>query len=129
MHNRLQSSLAIIFAVSCLAAVSCLISACSFPPRIYRMDIRQGSDITPEMIAKLRRGMSKEQVQEILGTPPLTHVLDTNRWDYYYYLKPGMGGPKIERHLSVFFSHGRVTEWSQRDTSEPPKKSKKKHGK
>jgi outer membrane protein assembly factor BamE len=95
-----------------LLGLSCVtLTACHFPPRIYRMDIRQGNLLTEEMICKLKKGMSKEQVRDILGSPALTHTLDKNRWDYYYYLKPGSGDPIIEKHFTVYFNNEKLVNW------------------
>jgi len=88
--------------------VGVTLTACTFPPRIYRMDVRQGNYITPEMINTLKVGMSKEQVLTLLGTPALTHFLEQERWDYYYYLKPGNGDPITEKRISLFFKGQKV---------------------
>ncbi len=110
--SRMQYFLRIFFITS-LALLCLNFTACSgFPPRIYRIDIRQGNDISDEMVARLRVGMSKEQVIGILGSPTLSHALNTNRFDYYYYFKPGMGGDIVEKHFAVFFKGGRVIRWS-----------------
>ena len=47
----------------------------------YKMDIQQGNVVTSEMLLKLRPGMSKSQVQFIMGTPLLVDSFHTNRWD------------------------------------------------
>jgi outer membrane protein assembly factor BamE len=88
------------------------LAGCTFPPRLYKPDIRQGNCISEQMISQLKRGMTKAQVQEVLGTPVLNHCLNTDRWDYYYYFKPGMGnGPTVEKHFTVFFKNDRVAGW------------------
>lgn len=94
--------------------ITCLgLAGCPFPPRIYRMDIQQGNAVSPEMIQALRKGMSKDQVQDILGTPALQHMLNTDRWDYYYYFKSGKTDQEIEKHFTVFFQNGHLTHWQQ----------------
>lgn len=58
-------------------------SGCSsFSP--YKMDIRQGNYITPEMRKKVKVGMSRQQVSSILGSPLVSDVFHANRWDYIY---------------------------------------------
>lgn len=58
-------------------------SGCSsFSP--YKMDIRQGNYITPEMRKKIKVGMSRQQVSSVLGSPLVTDVFHANRWDYIY---------------------------------------------
>lgn len=98
-----------------LLGLPCLgLTACtSFPPKIYRMDIRQGNIITPEMICQLKVGMSKSEVQDILGSSAISHALHRDRWDYYYYLKPGNGDPIIEKHFTVFFKGDRLSHWRE----------------
>lgn len=109
MHSWLR-----IIMVAALGFLCLELSGCSFPPRIYRMDIQQGNMLTPEMTGRIRKGMSKDQVQDILGTPALTHSLNTNRWDYYYFFKSGTKKHKEERHFTVFFRNGCVTHWETR---------------
>lgn len=77
------------------------------------MDVMQGNEITEEMIKNLRVGMSKEQVNEMLGTPTLVHTLDTERWDYYYSLVPGKRGKIVEKHFTVFFRNGHLQRWTR----------------
>jgi outer membrane protein assembly factor BamE len=50
----------------------------------YKMDIRQGNFVTPEMRERLKVGMSHNQVRALLGTPLVTDVLHPERWDYVY---------------------------------------------
>ncbi|MGJ8619964.1 MAG: outer membrane protein assembly factor BamE domain-containing protein [Methylophilaceae bacterium] len=53
----------------------------------YKMDIQQGNVVTSEMLLKLRPGMTKSQVQFIMGTPLLVDSFHSNRWDYFYQLR------------------------------------------
>lgn len=88
--------------------LSCLgLAGCPFPPKIHRIDVRQGHYITPELVAQLRNGMSKESVIEIMGTPTLCPI-NNDRLDYYYYLKPGCGTAIQQKHLVIFFVNDRV---------------------
>lgn len=68
-----------------------LLAACSSLPSIphlspYKMDIRQGNYITPEMREKIKIGMTRQQIRYVLGTPLLNDVFHQNRWDYIYRL-------------------------------------------
>jgi outer membrane protein assembly factor BamE len=107
MRRWNQSIISVVLAVSCLGLISCS----GFPPRIYRMDVQQGNAITADMVSSLKKGMSKAAVQDIMGTPALTHSLNANRWDYYYFLKPGDGSKIIEKHFSVFFKGDHLVNW------------------
>ena len=61
-----------------------LSSGCSYVPHIpgvtpYRIEIQQGNFISPDMLAQLKPGMSKEQVRLVLGTPLLTDIFHAER--------------------------------------------------
>jgi outer membrane protein assembly factor BamE len=72
------------------------------------MDVRQGNFITREMVSNLRVGMNKETVLQLMGSPSLNHFFERDRWDYYYYLKPGNGDPIEENHLIIYFKANQV---------------------
>jgi len=80
-----------------------LLSGCS----IYRMDIQQGNYITEAELSQLRVGMSRGQVQELLGTPLLADDFRQNRWDYVFYLKQG-GNISKRSGVTVFFDQNGV---------------------
>jgi outer membrane protein assembly factor BamE len=68
----------------------------------YKMDIRQGNYVTPDMREKLKVGMTKAQVRFVLGTPLVNDAFHGNRWDYLYRLKHA--GKEIEKqNLSLYF--------------------------
>jgi outer membrane protein assembly factor BamE len=66
-----------------LVLLSPLLSSCG----IYKMDIRQGNLVTPDMREKLKVGMTKQQVRYVLGTPMINDAFHGNRWDYSYRLQ------------------------------------------
>ena len=53
---------------------------------VYRQDIPQGNFYKPEDIAKLREGMTREQVAFVMGTPMIRDPFHPNRWDYVLYV-------------------------------------------
>ncbi len=68
----------------------------------YKMDIRQGNFVTPDMRAKLQLGMTKAQVRYVLGTPLIGDIFHANRWDYAYRLE--YKGKVVEKqNLTIFF--------------------------
>lgn len=68
----------------------------------YRIDIQQGNFVSKEMVAQLRPGMTKEQVRFVLGTPLLTDMFHSDRWDYEFYLIK-RNGEVVSSQVSVFF--------------------------
>jgi outer membrane protein assembly factor BamE len=89
-------------------ALSLLLPACAETPGItshltpYRIDVRQGNMVTQDMVAQLKPGLSRDQVRFILGTPLVTDMFHTDRWDYVYRFKPGRGEVE-QRRLVVYF--------------------------
>ena len=72
-------------------------------PSCYTPPVRQGNYFDQETIAQLHPGMTKQQVQRLLGTPLIADPFHKNRWDYYY--QYGKGGNIAEqRHVALFFS-------------------------
>src|SRR3989338_2790290 len=89
-----------------LVLLSTLLASCSYisSPVLspYKMDIRQGNYITPEMREKLKLGISKQQVRYVLGTPMVSDAFHGNRWDYIYILK--QHGEVVEKQrLTLYF--------------------------
>lgn len=89
------------------------LAGCSNTPDIasrlspYRIDVRQGNYVTQEMVAKLRPGMSRDQVRFVLGTPLVNDMFHADRWDYVYRFQPGRGEVQLRR-LVVFFEDGKL---------------------
>ena len=51
---------------------------------LYRPDLRQGNFITQADLNRLKPEMTKYQVQEIMGSPALSPVLNLEQWNYTY---------------------------------------------
>jgi len=90
-----------------------LVAACSSAPGLtsrltpYRIDVRQGNFVSPEMVAQLKLGQTPDQVRFILGTPLLTDIFHADRWDYVYRFQPGHGKVQ-ESRVTVYFKDGKL---------------------
>lgn len=90
-----------------------VLAGCSNTPNVstvlspYRIDVRQGNYLTQEMVARLRPGMTRDQVRFALGTPLVTDMFHANRWDYVYRFQPGRGDVQLRR-LVVFFENDKL---------------------
>jgi len=51
---------------------------------VYRLDVQQGNLVTQEQLSRVKPGMSRIEVRNILGTPLLQDAFNANRWDYAY---------------------------------------------
>ncbi|WP_426175186.1 outer membrane protein assembly factor BamE domain-containing protein [Massilia sp. TWR1-2-2] len=73
----------------------------------YRPDIQQGNFVSQEMLAQLKVGQTREQVKFILGTPLLTDVFHTDRWDFPFYLARG-NGELTKARVTIYFKDDKV---------------------
>jgi outer membrane protein assembly factor BamE len=82
-----------------------LFAGCSWVqfPSIHKVTVQQGNIVSQDMIDKLQIGMSKTQVQYILGTPLVIDTFDPSRWDYYY-TKVDSNNNKTEQQISLRFN-------------------------
>ncbi|MFT3734070.1 MAG: outer membrane protein assembly factor BamE [Rhodocyclaceae bacterium] len=74
---------------------------------LYRVDIRQGNQITQEMVSQLRPGMTEDQVRFIMGSPLLQDPFRNNRWDYVYRFSP-KGKLEESRRVTLMFADGKL---------------------
>ena len=96
----------------CLTVCALLgLSACSaervslFPS--YKLKIIQGNELDPHAVVALRRGMTRDQVQLLLGTPLLNDAFHTDRWDYTF--NTGRNGIIKERtNLTIYFENDQL---------------------
>ncbi len=84
-----------------------MLTACQQVPMLpgispHRIDIQQGNVVTQEMVAKLKPGMTRQQVRFVLGTPPIVDPFRQDRWDYVYYYKKA-GQVAEHRRLILLF--------------------------
>jgi outer membrane protein assembly factor BamE len=71
-------------------------------PFVYKMTVQQGNILSEDMVDQLELGMSKAQVRYVLGTPLLTDMFHTDRWDYTYTIKRGHKPMEMQR-LTLWF--------------------------
>lgn len=74
--------------IVCLLVAALGLAACSaervsnFPS--YKLTVVQGNELDAQALMHLQAGMSREQVQLLLGTPLLQDPFHRNRWDYVF---------------------------------------------
>ena len=86
-----------------IAIIVLALSAC-----VYRIDIQQGNLLDDEDIMQVDLGMTRSQVQFLLGTPMVADSFHRDRWDYAYYLRRGRSPDVTQRWVIVFFENDRV---------------------
>jgi outer membrane protein assembly factor BamE len=71
---------------------------------VYRMDIPQGNRIDPALVEQLEIGMSRNQVEFLLGTPSIVDLHHPDQWFYVFYLKTGDDGDIQKSVMTLTFT-------------------------
>lgn len=77
-----------------------LLSSCF---KTYKHDVQQGNILDPDRLARLEIGMSKADVQTLLGTSMLQDSFHPDRWDYFYSLRKARKKDSEKKLLTLFF--------------------------
>lgn len=72
---------------------------------VYQRDIQQGNILTEKNILKLHKGMTKNQVVQLLGTPLNLNTFSQQPIRYVYFLKPRRGKTTRRRVTLTFKSN------------------------
>ena len=94
--------------ISILGPVLLFLAGCT----LYRADLQQGNMIDKEELDKLKIGMSRQQVNFLLGTPLLVDPFHKDRWDYVYTLKTDNQRFRLKKHLTLVFSGDTLTQFN-----------------
>ena len=73
----------------------------------YKLDVRQGNYFTADMVDKLQIGMTRPQVEFVMGTPLVSDIFHANRWDYVYYLRHE-GVATDSQRVTLFFTDDKL---------------------
>ena len=100
---HVSRSLALSLALIVFSSLSSGCSRLSFP-WVYRINVQQGNIIDQKKLDQIKPGLTKRQVQFLLGTPLLVDTFNSERWDYVYSVRRG---DKIlgSKRFTVFFSN------------------------
>lgn len=94
------------FLATLLVALLC--SGCGM---LYRQPIYQGNLLEPDAVAQLQAGMSRQQVQALLGTPSITDPFQQDRWDYVATQRTTRRGPADVRNFTLWFEGDQLVRW------------------
>ncbi len=84
------------------------LTACSLPV-FFRVPVLQGNVITQDNVEQLELGMTKAQVQYVMGTPLIDSGFEDNSWDYVFYYRDPRANVR-QSELNLFFLNGRLVE-------------------
>jgi len=77
----------------------------------YRINIVQGNFVSREAASQLHEGMTRDQVKFLLGTPLLTDVFHSDRWDYIFSFRRGNTPVVQQRRFTVFFDGDKLVKF------------------
>lgn len=91
----------------CFATIS--LSGCS----LYRCNLQQGNYITQADIDKLQPNMTKNEVQQIMGSTVVSPMFLSQEWNYSYgYIDGKHRDQPIKFHtITLFFKQGRLASY------------------
>jgi outer membrane protein assembly factor BamE len=78
---------------------------------LYKQPIYQGNLIDKAAADQLQAGMSKEQVQALLGTPSINDPFHHDRWDYAASERTDRVGHVAVKDLTLWFDGDTLTKW------------------
>ncbi|WP_119342566.1 outer membrane protein assembly factor BamE [Facilibium subflavum] len=85
-----------------LIASSLFLSSCSLITP-YTAPVQQGKIIPQDIMQQIKPGMSKQQIEYILGTPDIVDPLTPNQWRYIYSMQKELNAPRQEKQLILIF--------------------------
>ncbi|HUP97120.1 MAG TPA: outer membrane protein assembly factor BamE [Usitatibacter sp.] len=97
-----------------ISLISLALAACGF---VHKIDVQQGNYVTEDVTAKVKNGMTKAEVRQVLGTPLLVDAFHANRWDYFFSNVKG-GRAQDKKRFTVLFENDRVVSFG--GTVHPP---------
>jgi outer membrane protein assembly factor BamE len=74
----------------------------------YRINVLQGNFLDQEKIDQISKGMTRNQVKYLLGTPMVADSFHEDRWDYVYQFRIGKTQKVISRKVTVYFDGDEV---------------------
>ena len=83
----------------------------------YQVPVSQGNIISLDMISKLETGLTKAQVQYIMGTPSIKDPFNLNRWDYIGFEIIGEN-KRSNVHHTLIFEENKLVTWNRKIASE-----------
>ncbi len=91
-----------------LATIAVSTTGCGI---LYKQPIYQGNLIEKSAADQLQVGMSKQQVQTLLGTPSIADPFHHERWDYAASERTDRSGHTHVKDLTLWFDGDSLTKW------------------
>lgn len=102
VNRSLYFALAILFGLT-----ACSSERVSYFPS-YKLKVVQGNELNAKAVTALQKGMTKDQIQLLLGTPLLHDPFHTDRWDYIFYTARNGVINDSQRTLTLYFQNNQL---------------------
>ncbi len=84
---------------------------------LYKPTITEGSDLEIEAVKKIKIGMTKDAVINLIGTPSINDPFHQDQWDYIHH--SSIDGEKLTHYrLTLIFSGNYLAEIDSSDLDE-----------
>ncbi|MGN6513901.1 MAG: outer membrane protein assembly factor BamE [Lysobacteraceae bacterium] len=91
-----------------VAALAAATAGCGI---LYKQPIYQGNLIEKAAADQLQEGMSKQQVERLLGTPSIQDPFHHDRWDYTASERTNRLGHMDVKNLTLWFENDALVKW------------------
>ncbi len=109
--NYIKSLAAALVAIALLGAPGC---------SVYKINVQQGNYLKDEKLSQLEVGMTRRQVQFLLGSPIVQDAFHPERWDYVFSFRNGRTDTTSKRSLTIYFDGDTVERIRFPDDYEAP---------
>lgn len=91
-----------------IVAIALNLLACQAERFVYSQDISQGRYVYAKKEQEITLGMSKQEVESLIGSPTLTGAFNSNRWIYLKTTKRHLHDPQVESRVVFNFKHNKL---------------------
>ena len=91
-----------------VAALAAATAGCGI---LYKQPIYQGNLIEKSAADQLQAGMSKQQVEALLGSPSIQDPFHHDRWDYTASERTNRRGTTRVKNLTLWFENETLAKW------------------
>ena len=78
---------------------------------LYKQPIYQGSLLEKAQVDQLQAGMSKQQVEALIGSPSIADPFHHDRWDYTATQRTNRRGTTEVKNMTLWFENDALAKW------------------
>ena len=94
-----------------IALVALLASATAGCGILYKQPIYQGNLLEKAQVDQLQAGMSKQQVDALIGSPSIADPFHHDRWDYTATERTDRRGTTQVKNMTLWFENDALAKW------------------